>query len=770
MVDIATLLRRITEAAPEIVVVGDLLLDDWWQGGSGRLGREAPVPVVDAHEHHFAPGGAANAAANLAALGARVRVVGAVGTDASGDRLLAQLSDLGVDTSAVVRSPAVTTPCKTRIVARDSVVARVDEGTGAEVPAEVREQLVRSVRESIGGGAAQLICDYGLGAAAAARDELARAPRPALRVVDAHEVAAWADLEPDVVTPNRQEAAALLGADAAEPGSEWVQRSAERLLEASAARLAVAVTLDRDGSVTVRRDGAPAHRTHAGPASEQNASGAGDTYAAALTAALAAGCAVEDAAELGQLAADVVVRAAGTSLCRPDELLVAARGVFDREVLADIVAAHQRLGHRVVLTNGVFDVLHRGHAASLAEAKSHGDVLVVALNADASVRRLKGPERPINEQADRAAVIAALGVVDLVTIFEEDTPADLIERLRPDVYVKGGDYSEQMLAEARIVRSYGGEVHILGYVPEHSTTDVVTRIRRRPRTRRPAARWASAEPPAAPRLDVLIPTSERPAELAVTLAGLAAQDDPPFRVVIGDQSERMPDWEHPAAQAMIRVLRAQGRAVELLRTLPRRGVAEHRERLLQHSVRTAPEVEDVLFLDDDVWLEPGQLATLVAARRELDAGFVGAAVQGLSYLDDDRPHELEAFERWDGPVQPEAVAPETPEFERWRLHNAANLTRLAGRLQLADDEWVAYKVAWVGGCVLYDRAELLEAGGFDFWSELPPEHSGEDVVAQWRVMRRRGGAGIVPSGAVHLESPTTVVDRTVDAKDRIAVQ
>jgi GT2 family glycosyltransferase len=315
------------------------------------------------------------------------------------------------------------------------------------------------------------------------------------------------------------------------------------------------------------------------------------------------------------------------------------------------------------------------------------------------------------------------------------------------------------------VRGYGGQVRILSYVAQHSTTDVVARIRRRPRTRRPAARWASEEPPAPPKLDVLIPTRNRPAELAVTLAGLAAQDDPPFRVVIGDQSDGNPDWENHAAAAMIRVLRAQGRDVSLLRTLPARGLAEHRQRLLQHSLDTAPDVGDVLFLDDDVWLEPGQLATLLAARHELGCGFVGTAVQGLSYLDDRRPDELAPFERWTGPVQPETLTPDAPGFERWRLHNAANLTHLAEQLHLADDEWLAYKVAWVGGCVLYDRAALVDAGGFDFWRELPPEHSGEDVLAQWRVMRRHGGAGILPAGAVHLESPTTVVDRTVDAKD-----
>jgi glycosyltransferase involved in cell wall biosynthesis len=275
-------------------------------------------------------------------------------------------------------------------------------------------------------------------------------------------------------------------------------------------------------------------------------------------------------------------------------------------------------------------------------------------------------------------------------------------------------------------------------------------------------RWADPQVDAPAEIDVLIPTVGRTAELAVTLAGLAAQDDPPFRVVISDQSDDAIGTGHPAVQAMIRVLRAQGRPVDVHRHLPRRGLAEQRQYLFEQS--SAP---SVLYLDDDVWLEPGQLQRLSTALRSLNCGFVGAAVQGLSYLDDERPEQQARFELWNDGVVPERVRRGAPAFDRWPLHNAANLAHIARRTPLPDDGWAAYKIAWVGGCVLYSRAVLEEVGAFAFWAQLPPVHSGEDVAAQWRVMERQGGAGILPSGAVHLESPTTVPHRPVDAFDLI---
>ncbi|MGX5715788.1 glycosyltransferase [Arthrobacter sp. MAHUQ-56] len=285
-------------------------------------------------------------------------------------------------------------------------------------------------------------------------------------------------------------------------------------------------------------------------------------------------------------------------------------------------------------------------------------------------------------------------------------------------------------------------------------------------SRRTSEQWARHQDrPGNTAVDVLVPTCNRPAELAVTLAGLAGQAGPAFAVVISDQSAGQPAWEHPAAAAMVRVLEAQGRPVARLRHLPRRGLAEQRQFLLEQST-----ADQCLFLDDDVWLEPGALERLSQALAKLGCGFVGMAPQGLSFLEDPRPEETATFAAWEGPVTPERVRPGSAEFERWPLHSAANLSHLSAELGLQPGQWVPYHVAWLGGCVLYRREALLDAGGFSFWSSLPADHAGEDVVAQWQVMERFGGAGILPSGAVHLESPTTVTDRRVEAYDVVLKQ
>ncbi|MGN6242547.1 MAG: glycosyltransferase family 2 protein [Motilibacteraceae bacterium] len=260
------------------------------------------------------------------------------------------------------------------------------------------------------------------------------------------------------------------------------------------------------------------------------------------------------------------------------------------------------------------------------------------------------------------------------------------------------------------------------------------------------------------RVDVLVPTVDRPTELAVTLAGLSAQEARPHRVVVSDQTRGEASYRAPAVATVVRLLEHTGVEVELHHRPERRGVAEQRAFLLSRA-----DAGRVLCLDDDVLLRPHALRTMGDALDVLRCGFVGMAVQGLSFKDDVRPDELVSYEEWEGEVLPERVAPESAAWERWRLHNAANLLHLAEKLGLAEGEWRAYKVAWVGGCAMYDRERLLECGGFDFWGELPSAHSGEDVLAQLRVMARYGGAGLVPSAAYHLEAPTTVLEREHEA-------
>ncbi len=264
-------------------------------------------------------------------------------------------------------------------------------------------------------------------------------------------------------------------------------------------------------------------------------------------------------------------------------------------------------------------------------------------------------------------------------------------------------------------------------------------------------------------LDVLVPTKDRTGALAVTLAGLAAQTVSGFRVVISDQSHE-PVADDPLVAAQLRILGHRDRAATVHRHLPPRGMAEQRAFLLGRAGRRL-----ALYLDDDVWLEPEAIEVLLSAIGELRCGFVGYALHGLSYRDDVRPAELAPYEEWTDGVRPERVRRESPAWRRHTLHNASNPLHLA-REHLGSPgprEWRPYKVAWIGGCVLYDRERLTECGGFDFWRSMPSRHAGEDVVAQLRVMERYGGAGLLPSRAYHLELPTTVTDRRAECYDYV---
>jgi D-beta-D-heptose 7-phosphate kinase / D-beta-D-heptose 1-phosphate adenosyltransferase len=481
----AWLPRRLAAERASILVVGDFMLDGWWSGSIDRMCREAPAPVVDIQRRDFAPGGAANTAMNLAALGASVRVAGVVGTDDAGVELRRQLAAAGVDTILLYEHPDLVTTTKIRISSGGQVLLRFDD-SAATVPPDALATLATAVPAAVKHRDAVVICDYGRGildgkVRTRLIESLAGRSQDTLVVVDAHDPRPWARLGPDLVTPNAQEAAKLLDVRLGN-GPEraaTVIRHGGRLLQETGAN-AVVVTLDRDGTVLIPATG-NTHRTWARPASEKQASGAGDTFVAALTLARAASLPLTASLDLAQAAADVVVHHPGTSVCGTEELSRYLESFADTALSADELERHIRArrgdGQRVVLTNGCFDVLHRGHTRYLNQAKQLGDILVVALNSDDSVRRLKGPGRPINSLADRAAVIAALSCVDYVTVFDTSTPIPLIEQLRPEIYAKGGDYTPEMLAETEAVETYGGRVIILDYVPERSTTAMVQRIR-----------------------------------------------------------------------------------------------------------------------------------------------------------------------------------------------------------------------------------------------------------------------------------------------------
>ena len=262
-------------------------------------------------------------------------------------------------------------------------------------------------------------------------------------------------------------------------------------------------------------------------------------------------------------------------------------------------------------------------------------------------------------------------------------------------------------------------------------------------------------------VDVLIPTCCRPTALAVTLTSLIAQTFRDFRIILSDQTEDDDPINSGEVQAVLRVLRSHGHAICLHKHLPRRGIAEHRQFLLDQV--TAPYT---LFLDDDVILEATVIESMLTAIREEGCGFVGSAFHGLSFIQDVRPHE-QAIEFWQDAVEPEEVRLDTPAWERWRLHNAANLYHLQQRLGLTGNSPRKYKIAWISGCILYDTAKLRSINGFSFWQDLPPEHCGEDVLVQLQLMAHYGGCGLIPSGAYHQELPTTIPDRPVAANDVI---
>ena len=257
-------------------------------------------------------------------------------------------------------------------------------------------------------------------------------------------------------------------------------------------------------------------------------------------------------------------------------------------------------------------------------------------------------------------------------------------------------------------------------------------------------------------VDVLIASCQRPIALPVTLAALSAQTLQPLRIVISDQSDN-DIFNQPELSAIIRYLRHRGHQVALHHHVPRRGMAEQRAFLLAKA-----STPYCLFLDDDVLTEPDLIERLYACLQHEQCGFIGSALHGLSFADDHRPHQ-QAIDFWEDRVTPETVTPASPSWQRHHLHSAANLLHVQQQLAISKEENRCYKVAWVGGCVMFNTSKLRDCGGFDFWPELPPEHCGEDVLAQLRVMERYGGCALIPSGAYHLELPTTLPARHANA-------
>ena len=466
------------------LVVGEAILDTYLDGTAGRVSQEAPVPVVTLTGRRHVAGGAANTAVNVRCLGAEATLLSVVGDDADGDLLREALVAAGVETDAVLTVPGRATLAKNRVFAASQMLVRFDAGSTDAVDEETERALVERLGRLFSQADAVIVSDYAYGiltpAVIAALAEVERRD-PRVIVVDSRDLRAFRAVRPTAVKPNFDEALGLLAPVEAdgEGRAELIAAAGERILDETGARIA-AVTLDADGAVLVER-GRSAYRTYRAPASSRSPTGAGDTFASALALALAAGADAPEAAEIASAAAALVVGKEGTSACTAEELRETLSGgakhLEDRRRLMLRTQLEREQGRRIVFTNGVFDILHRGHVTLLSRAKELGDVLVVGVNSDDSVRRLKGPERPVNPLEDRVQVLAALSSVDYIVAFDEDTPHELIRAIRPDVFVKGGDYTRETLPETELVESLGGEVRILPFVEDRSTTGVIERIR-----------------------------------------------------------------------------------------------------------------------------------------------------------------------------------------------------------------------------------------------------------------------------------------------------
>ncbi len=468
---------------PRIAVVGDYMLDRYVWGDATRVSPEAPVPVVHAAREEDRPGGAGNVVANLVALGAEVACFGFVGEDAGGTDLRAMLADQGATVDGLLACSDRPTIQKIRVMARNQQMLRVDREESAAPEAARRDELLAA----LGAAAfdAVVLSDYGkgcLGEEVTARViELARR-RGVPALVDPKHRDLGRYRGATLVTPNRAEAEAAAGE--ALPDLGTLATVGERLRrEAGLERLLV--TLGPDGMFLLAGEDEAFHLPTAAR-QVYDVTGAGDTVIAMLAMALAEGVEDELAVKLANAAAGVAVAKVGTTAVGREELIhelqssTAVGKVFagaDDPRHAELLATFRSEGRRVVFTNGCFDILHAGHVRYLAAARGLGDVLLVGLNDDASVRRLKGEERPFNPLLDRAEVLAGLECIDLVISFAEDTPEDLIEAVAPDVLVKGADWRGKGAAGADFVESQGGEVRFIDLLPGRSTTGLAARIR-----------------------------------------------------------------------------------------------------------------------------------------------------------------------------------------------------------------------------------------------------------------------------------------------------
>jgi D-beta-D-heptose 7-phosphate kinase/D-beta-D-heptose 1-phosphate adenosyltransferase len=471
-----------------VLCVGDLMLDEFVYGEVSRISPEAPAPVIAVQRSETNVGGAGNVARNIAALGARCIFVGLVGDDAAGAMLKAELAREARIESVLVTDPARPTTRKVRFVSEhfSTHMLRADWELAAPVSETTERRLIDAIVAALPRADIVLLSDYAKGVLTArvVRNVIDAARKLGKQVIVDPKSANLAIYRgATLLTPNRKEFAEATRRRI-ESDADIAEASIEALRTADAE--AVLVTQSEHGMTLAHRDGRLIH-VPAQPAKVRDVSGAGDTVAAVMSVTLAADAGWETALRCATAAAAVAVSKPGTATVSLAEL---RRKILPQASLAaedkiasgpaDLdarVAQWRRQGLRVGFTNGCFDILHPGHVRVLTEARAACDRLIVGLNSDSSVRRLKGADRPVQDERARGEVLAALEAVDLVVIFEEDTPLELIARIRPSVLVKGGDYTREQVVGHEIVAANGGEVLLVNILPGHSTTSLVNRAR-----------------------------------------------------------------------------------------------------------------------------------------------------------------------------------------------------------------------------------------------------------------------------------------------------
>ncbi len=467
-----------------IVVAGDCMLDRYAWGAVTRISPEAPVPIVHVQHETASGGGAANVAINLATLGLRVELAGLTGEDAAGAELLEILGRYGIGAETLLSVAGRPTITKTRVMGGHQQMLRLDHESAGPVPDRASAELLEKTLALVDRKPAQVILsDYGKGALPAkfCQAVISRARQLHTPVIVDPKGADYTKYKgATALAPNRPELAQVTGAAADDLEGLL---SAGRTLVNDLDLEFLVVTLGDQG-IALLETGS----THRIPALAQDVfdvSGAGDTVVATLAAALAAGLPRLDALYLANLAGGIVVGKVGTAPIRANELSAAISApdmtlqpekIAPLEKVAEQVQRWRARGEKIVFTNGCFDLLHPGHVAYLEAARQLGGRLVVGLNTDRSVREIKGPDRPVMSQEDRSRVLAALASVDMVTLFDEATPLNLINTLRPDVLAKGADYEAADIVGAEEVRGWGGEVAIIPLVEGRSTSRIIQRL------------------------------------------------------------------------------------------------------------------------------------------------------------------------------------------------------------------------------------------------------------------------------------------------------